>query len=132
MDDLASMITQFLNSEEGMNQLNSVASALGLDMSSAGQTADQGGSTQPGGPQVSQNATSQQSGFQGVDAKTMTLLQRVLSAYNTPDQNAQLLLALKPHFSPQRAKKVDDAIRILSLIKLLPIIKDSGVLGGDR
>ena len=31
MDDLASMISEFLNSEEGMSQLSAVASALGLD-----------------------------------------------------------------------------------------------------
>ena len=30
MDDLAAMISQFLNSEEGMQQLRSVSQALGL------------------------------------------------------------------------------------------------------
>ena len=36
MEDLASMITQFLGSEEGMNQLRAVTEALGLDSPGAG------------------------------------------------------------------------------------------------
>ena len=36
MEDLASMITQFLGSEEGMNQLRAVTEALGLDSPGTG------------------------------------------------------------------------------------------------
>ena len=40
---------------------------------------------------------------------------------------------MRPLLSPRRARKVDDAIRIMQLIQLLPALKESGLfaLGGD-
>lgn len=148
MDDLASMITQFLSSEEGMNQLRSVSSALGLpDIGAAAPQAGQNGfvpppvnngSTPAGGgiPFFSSQATSSQAGAPSLDLNTIMLMQRAISALNQDDQNTELLRALKPHFSEERAKKVDDAIRILQLIRLLPLVKDLGLFnrlkGGDN
>lgn len=144
MDDLASMITQFLSSEEGMNQLRSVSAALGLpDPGVVGPQAGQNGYVPPqqagdgGIPFFSSEASSSQAGSPpSLDLNTLMLLQRAISALNQEDQNTELLRALKPHFSEERAKKVDDAIRILQLIRLLPLVKDLGIFnrlkGGDN
>ena len=53
------------------------------------------------------------------------------SAWTNP--NIDLLRAMRPLLSPRRARKVDDAIRIMQLIQLLPALKESGLfaLGGD-
>jgi len=45
------------------------------------------------------------------------------------DARTSLLLALKPHLSEAKQEKVDTAIKILRLLDLLPILKESGVLG---
>ena len=148
MDDLASMITQFLSSEEGMNQLRSVSAALGLpDIGAAAPQAGQNsfvpppvnnGSAPAGGgiPFFSSQGSSSQAGAPSLDLNTIMLMQRAISALNQDDQNTELLRALKPHFSEERAKKVDDAIRILQLIRLLPLVKDLGLFnrlkGGDN
>ncbi len=150
MEDLTSMITQFLGSEEGMNQLRAVTQALGLDSPGA----ENGGAPPPAShsPQPQAGAqgggsampdlgalfsslgfggggSSDSSGSSGLDLNTMLLLGRAVSAFSQEDRNTELLRALKPHFSPERAKKVDDAIRILQLIRLLPLVKDLGILG---
>ncbi|MEG1027489.1 MAG: hypothetical protein RSE07_02265, partial [Oscillospiraceae bacterium] len=70
------------------------------------------------------------SGNLGIDMNTILNLQKVMSTLNTEDKNADLLMALKPHFSEERQKKVNQAISIMKIIKLLPIIKESGVLNG--
>ncbi len=151
MDDLASMITQFLSSEEGMNQLRSVSAALGIpDPTAAAPQAGQnsfnnfvpppvnnGGAPAGGGiPFFSSQASSSQAGAPSLDLNTIMLMQRAISALNQDDQNTELLRALKPHFSEERAKKVDDAFRILQLIRLLPLGKDLGLFnrlkGGDN
>ncbi len=150
MDDLASMITQFLSSEDGMNQLRSVSAALGLpDIGAAAPQAGQnsfvpppvnnnGGTPAGGGIPFfsSQGSSSSQAGAPSLDLNTIMLMQRAISALNQDDQNTELLRALKPHFSEERAKKVDDAIRILQLIRLLPLVKDLGLFnrlkGGDN
>lgn len=146
MEDLASMITQFLGSEEGMNQLRSVSAALGLpDPGAAGPQAGQNGFVPPpvsngtpnagGIPFFSPESSSSQAGMPSLDLNTLMLLQKAISALNQDDRNTELLRALKPHFSDERAKKVDDAIRILQLIRLLPLVKELGLFnrlkGGD-
>jgi hypothetical protein len=194
MDDLSSMISQLLGSEEGMNQLRSLASSLGLagtsaatvppasagapnpaagapDLSaissllsglsggtnqSAGTAApDLSGlsallsgltntaSAQPSSKQtpdlsglsqllsgLSGGGSASGGGLPNLNMNTLMGLQKAFSELRF-DPNVELLRALKPHFSPERQKKVDDAVRILQLIKLLPLIKDSGLFGGD-
>lgn len=140
MDDLASMITQFLSSEEGMNQLRSVSAALG--MPDLGVASDQpssnnyvppvqptGGASGDDGPEIPffSSEASSQAKAPALDFNTLMLMQRVISAFGEDDRNTELLRALKPHFSEERAKKVDDAIRILQLIRLLPLVKELGL-----
>lgn len=45
------------------------------------------------------------------------------------DPRTALLAALKPHLSERKREKVDTAIKILRLLELLPLLKESGVLG---
>lgn len=44
-----------------------------------------------------------------------------------PDDRSQLLLALKPHLSPARQERVDQAVKILRILDILPLLKDSGL-----
>ena len=117
MDDLAAMISQFLNSEEGMQQLRSVSQALGL-----GDIAGEQQSLNNGAPSFASSGDQPQ-----IDMNTVLMLQRAMSAMGQEDKNTELLRALKPHFSPERAKKVDDAIKIMQLIRLLPMAKELGL-----
>ncbi len=68
------------------------------------------------------------SGGPALDPELLLLAQRAYSAYTARDKNTELLLALRPHFTEERQKKVDDAIRILGLLRLLPLVKESGLL----
>lgn len=154
MDDLTSMITQFLGNEENVRQLQSIVSSLGigaeggLDSTSQpasspqAENASQQGSSPSSsqGPDLSALASLLGGGSDqevkapaqdapGLDLGSIMMLQKAFSTFNQRDRNVELLRALKPHFSAARAKKVDDAIRILQLIKLLPLIKESGLLG---
>lgn len=46
---------------------------------------------------------------------------------NSDDSRVRLLLALKPNLSPEKQKRVDSAIKILKLIELMPLIKETGL-----
>lgn len=119
MDDIAAMISQFLNSEEGMQQLKSVSQALGL-----GDITPQ---PQQNGGGIPFSAPTGQAAAPPIDINTVMMLQRAMSAMGQEDKNTELLRALKPHFSPERAKKVDDAIKIMQLIRILPLAKEMGI-----
>lgn len=66
----------------------------------------------------------------GLDMNMIFGLQRAMATMNNEDKNVTLLRSLRPIFSEARQKKVDDAIRIMQLIKLLPLIKETGLFGG--
>ncbi|MBQ4100110.1 MAG: hypothetical protein IJC83_01040, partial [Oscillospiraceae bacterium] len=53
-----------------------------------------------------------------------------LSSLKTDDKDVALLRAIKPFISDERKHKVDEAVKILKLLSLLPLLKDSGFLGG--
>ena len=47
----------------------------------------------------------------------------VISDMNKDDDTTRLLKALKPFLSEERRSKLDEATRILRLMKLLPVIR---------
>ena len=53
----------------------------------------------------------------------------IISQLNSQKDNkrTQLLNALKPYLSEQRKSKADNAIKLLKLFELLPLLKDSGL-----
>lgn len=66
------------------------------------------------------------------DVGTLVKLQKAMSTVGSNRSNIELLMALKPRLSPQRAKKVDDAVRVMQLIQFLPLLKESGLFGDDK
>ncbi len=58
--------------------------------------------------------------------KIMSLINKFKN--NTDSDNQRLLMALKPHLSVERQKKVDTAVKILKLIELMPVFTESGLL----
>lgn len=68
-------------------------------------------------------------GFPAFDPALLTTLSRAMKALREPDRNIQLLQALRPFLEEERQKKVDEAVKILHLMKLAPVLQESGVLG---
>ena len=52
----------------------------------------------------------------------------LLSAANQEDDATRLLSALRPLLGEARRKKLDEASRILKLLHLLPLLRESGIL----
>ena len=128
MDDLSSMINNVLNDPEAMSKIQSIAQSLNL-----GGEGDSGKSRNSGNNQNT-NMNSD-SGGAGLDAESILGITRAVKTLSCDNESIQLLKALKPFFSEKRAKKVDDAIKIMGLLKLLPILKEgrlSSILGGGK
>ena len=68
--------------------------------------------------------------FGGIDIEAVMKLGEMLSSMNKPDKNTQLLLALKPHLRPENRSKVDSALKLMKIMSILPLLKESGVLEG--
>ena len=146
MADLTEMLTQFLSSEEGKQQVNQVLSMLGQNGGGSEppppppqQPQQQGGGMPDlssllsslglgGGGGGGPAAPSGNSGLPNLDISKLLRVQQLLSQKNDNSRTA-LLRALKPHLAEENRKKVDEAVRILMLLDLLPLIKESGLLG---
>lgn len=53
----------------------------------------------------------------------------VLGALRQEDDSTRLLRALRPMLRPTRQKKLDEALKLLQLLRALPLLKQSGILG---
>ena len=64
------------------------------------------------------------------DPMTAMLLRAapLLANANREDDSTRLLAALRPLLGEARQKKLDEASKILKLLHLLPLLKESGVL----
>lgn len=147
MDDLAQRIGSILQDEESMKQIGELAAMLGL-APDASQTNSQPAfapNQQQGfGPSNSQSQQNTQglgfsndpnASFQsllgGMDLGAMMNLASKLKDFNAEDNNTRFLLALRPLLGEEKQNKIDRAVKILKLLNLMPLIKDSGLLGGD-
>ncbi len=64
-------------------------------------------------------------GFSQDDFNMMMKAKKIFDRMNSASsKNADLILALKPHLSPESRQKADQAIRILKLFEVLPYLKD--------
>ena len=130
--DLGAMISQLLADPQRMQQLGQMAASLGLGapaQSSSNEAASCGGlpdlsAVLGAAPRETKPA---------IDPSLLLKLQSAMQSLSQPSPGVELLRALRPLLSEQRAKKVDDAVRIMQLVQLLPTLKESGLfrLGGD-
>ncbi|MBR4282888.1 MAG: hypothetical protein IKT35_04150 [Clostridia bacterium] len=116
-NDIQNMLSGILNNPQEMEKLKNMANSLF------------------GGEGVSPAVSPppQSTSFLGdVSPDEIAGIMKIVGALknNVSDKRVNLLVSLKPHLSEKRQKRVDDAIKILRLISLLPILKDMNIFGG--
>lgn len=121
MDDISAKLNQILSDPQSMAQVQNIVQSMGL----GGQAAQP--STAQQSPSVATPASQPAVGPEMLSA--LTKLAPVLSKAQQEDSSTQLLHALRPLLSPARQKKVDEAVRILQILHMLPFLKESGILG---
>lgn len=64
------------------------------------------------------------------DARMMAKISALMGMMNKRDSRAELIGALKPLLSEKRRKRADDAIQMLKLFEILPMMEQ--IMGGDK
>lgn len=146
MDDLNQQISQLLSDPNSIRQLQNVMSSLGLGGgASQPQAAPSSPPPQsaPSGPDLSalagalgalgggkQSQAPSPLGL-GTDSLAMAAkLAPLLGQLNQEDDSTRLLQALRPMLSEARQQKIDEAMKILQLMRLLPMLRELGGLPG--
>ena len=52
----------------------------------------------------------------------------LLSAFNSHDEREDFIGALKPLLSDERRKKADEAMKIIKLLSVIPLLKEKGIM----
>ncbi len=117
MSDLEAALSSILSSDEGIEQIKSVASMLGMNPNETVESLK--GATKK----------EEKNDFDGIDLNMLIKLKGLLNSKDNSNET-QLLDALKPYLSEGRVKKVDEAKRIMKLLDLLPLISQLGIFGG--
>lgn len=110
VDDLNEKLTRLLSDPEGMAKIQATLSALG------------GGDATPKPPPQPEHPLPDLSGI----GRLMPLLSGI--GQDTPD--TRLLYALRPYLHGQRAQRLDEAVHLLKLAHLLPLLQEQGILNG--
>lgn len=120
MDDISEKLAELLNDPESLNRVREMAENI------------------LGNNEKTKSENTNKVDFDinsifgdGIDPAQLSKIMRVMSRLKSKqdDNRARLLIALKPHLSAPRQEKVDAAIKLLKLIDLLPLLKDSGIFG---
>lgn len=121
MDNLNDLISNL--SADDINMLKGVAASI---------LGDDGSSDAPNQKNGESNGHSQLSKVSqnplGLNADDFNMMMKAKSIFDkmnsTSNKNTDLIMALKPHLSPENRNKADTAIKILKLFEVLPLLKD--------
>ena len=110
MDDMMGKISELLSDEESVRQLSELAQMLVSEKDDKKEDVRKADSDeQP-------------------DLSSVLKLTSMIGEATKQDKNTDLLLALKPHLGEEKQKRVDKAIKLLKLLAIWNIAKESGLM----
>lgn len=123
MDDFSSMLNDLLKNPESMEKIKSLANMLG-GSGGSGPAAPPGSA--PQAPAARDNRPSE-----GLDQDSMRMMMKLapmISKFRQEDDSTRLLRALRPFLKEEKQKKLDEAIRLMQIVRMIPFIRHSGLL----
>lgn len=119
MDDLTGKINQLLSDPEAMEQIMSLKNMLVPENSPSKTPSPPPPKEEP----KSNNSIIPTSFLQDDIMKSIMKIVPLLSDIKKDDDTTKLLKALRPFLSKERRLKLDEAMKMLQVIKILPVIK---------
>lgn len=131
LSEFEDKLQSILGNPEAMDQIMSIARSL-TGNTSAQDVPDSSVETSPAPFQPTPCNNESFDLLNGVDPRILQLGMRLLSEYNNDNNNTvALLIALQPFLREERHAKVDKAIQIAKLSRLIRIALESFRKGGD-
>lgn len=104
MDDLTAAISKLLENPESLNALKNMAQSV-IPAKESGSSDEL---------------------MSGDITKMIGIVSKLKSGFSD-DNNTRLLMSLRPYVSEQKQLKIDEAVKIMKLVSLMPLIKESGI-----
>lgn len=125
MDDLFGSMQKILSDPESMQQLQELAQLLKEDDDSNNNSNNM--SQKSSDVNTTEDSSAKDTGGLGLDIGSLMKVSQLMGSTERNDDTA-LLLALKPHLKAERQKKVDKAIKLMKMLSIWSLLKESGML----
>ena len=125
-DDIGEKIARLLSSPDGMEKIQSVMAALGGGESSPTPPAPTPLSASPASPT---GAASSPDSVGMPDIAALSRMLPLLGSLNKEDNDTRLLQALRPYLHGEREQRLDEAVKLLRLSRMLPLLQAQGLFG---
>lgn len=120
MDNINDIIANL--SSEDIDMLKGVASSILGEEAQKNQGSQ---STEKGAENQSHGNLPANLGIDNIDFNMVMKAKSIFDKMNnTRNKNVDLIMALKPHLSPEKQDRADQALRILKLFEILPLLKE--------
>lgn len=145
MDNMQDAISNILSDPDAMAKIQELGKSLGLTGNDTNSTTEPPQESEPKAEQENapsidlsslasmlSGASSQQnsSSLSLPDMNTLSTIKKflpLLSGMNQEDETTALLYALRPFLSDHRRKRLDDAGKMLRIMRVLPMIRSTGL-----
>lgn len=136
MEDLNEKLNRLLSSPEGMAKIRSTLSTLTKDNDSSDSlTGLLGSLSAPAAATTAAPAATPalSGGGEGMpDLAALAKLAPLLSSVGKDNEDTRLLMALRPYLHGEREERLEDALRLLRMARLLPLLQEQGILGNHH
>lgn len=117
MDDLSGKLMEMLNNPKSMEKIKGLTNLLNINTDqSETLNNEEPDSKAPNAPLLPTDTIN-----------TMMKIMPILSSMNKEDENTRFLFALRPLLSEKRKRKLDESIKIMQMIRILPLLKNQGI-----
>ena len=136
MDDLGSKLNGLLNDPQSMEKIKNLAAMLGLD-ASPGKEHPSPAAAPPAAPAPEPPPSAESplglsalSGIPQLDPQMRGSIMKImpaLSSFRQEDDATRLLRAIRPFLGEERRKKLDESIRLMQIVRMVPLLKKGGL-----
>ncbi len=114
MDNISDILSSVLSDPEAMSKLKETAKQLGLDTDT-----DSASEPEPPPPKKSESTNKSPDLLSAINQ-----LVPMLGKLQQEDDMTRLIHALKPYLSGNRLKKAEEADKIMTIMRVIPLLKD--------
>lgn len=123
MDDLGGMLNELLKDPQSMEKIKGLASMLAGSGMLSGENHEEDEKANDEKSEIKKNETDTGLPF---DPSLIAKIGGAMKLMNTADPRIDFLVSLKSILSDKRRQRVDSAIHLMRLVKLMPLIKEQG------
>lgn len=124
MSDLSAQIGEILSNPEAMEQIRNLSGLFSQPAAPSAAPAPN--------PEISAQAPSfskQPESFAAAEALPAVMkFMPLIGSLQAEDDSTRLLRAVKPFLSPERQARIEQAIKLIRIIKIIPLLKEKGLL----